>query len=66
MTIQDYIRDSGLKKTFIARTLGMKESTFAHKINGRRKWKVDEIKGLSKIIGVPVEELVESAVEENK
>lgn len=62
MTIDEYIKESGYKKNHIAKVLGMKMPTLANKISGKRLWKVDEIKKLAELIGVPVGELVDAAV----
>jgi hypothetical protein len=40
--IQNVINKSGLKKTFIAKELGIKYDTFRRKLNGENEFKLGE------------------------
>lgn len=56
--INKAIIESGLKKNFIAKQLGIKYDTLRKKLNGQTEFKVSEIIQLSKILNISMEVLL--------
>jgi len=50
MTIQEKIKEMGLKQKWVAEQIGVSETLFAHQIAGRRTISKSQIKLLSKIL----------------
>lgn len=48
--LEDVIRKSGMKKSFIADRLGISQASFTHMLNGERKLSFDEAKKIALII----------------
>ena len=56
--INKAIIESGLKKNFIAKQLGIKYDTLRKKLNGQTEFKISEIIQLSKILNISMEVLL--------
>ena len=56
--INNAIRESGLKKNFIAKKLGIKYDTLRKKLNGETEFKISEVVELSKILNIKMEVLL--------
>ena len=50
--LNDYIQKSGLKKSHIAKVLGLADSTLARKINNAQDFKASEINVLCELLGI--------------
>lgn len=50
--LNERIDDSGLKKSYIAKALGIARSTLSHKIANRREFKASEIDALCDLLGI--------------
>lgn len=50
--LNDIIKESGLKKTYIAEQLGISKASFSAKANGKGEFKVREVIVLCKILGI--------------
>ena len=50
--LNDIIKESGLKKTYIAEQLGISKASFGAKANGKGEFKVREVIVLCKILGI--------------
>lgn len=50
--LNKYIEDSGLKKTYIAKTLGIRVDTLSNKIANRAEFKATEINKLCSLLGI--------------
>ena len=50
--LNKYIEDSGLKKTYIAKTLGIRPDTLSNKIANRADFKATEINALCALLGI--------------
>ena len=46
------IKDSGLKKSYIAKTLGMTLSTLSRKINNKLEFKASQMDALCELLGI--------------
>lgn len=56
--INNAIIESGLKKNFIAKKLGIKYDTLRKKLNGETEFKISEVVELSKILNIKMEVLL--------
>lgn len=50
--LNDRIQASGLKKSYIAKVLGVADSTLARKINNAQDFRASEIDALCKLLGI--------------
>lgn len=50
--LNDIIKESGLKKTYIAEQLGISKASFSAKVNGKGEFNVREVIVLCKILGI--------------
>ena len=50
--LEQYIEDSGLKKGFIAKQLGLTSYGFALKVNNKSEFKANEIVALCKLLKI--------------
>lgn len=50
--LNERIKDSGLKKNYIAKTLGIKPDTLSRKIHNAREFKASEINTLCDLLGI--------------
>ena len=50
--LEQYIRDSGYKRSYIAKTLGLSPYALAHKIHNRSEFKSSEISALCLLLGI--------------
>lgn len=50
--LNDRIKASGLKKSYIAKTLGIVDATLSRKINNAQDFKAGEIGKLCKLLGI--------------
>lgn len=50
--LNDRIDKSGLKKSYIAKALGIKPDTLTRKINNEREFKASEINALCDVLGI--------------
>lgn len=50
--LNEYIRASGLKKSYIAKALGVADSTLSRKINNAQGFMAEEISALCAILGI--------------
>lgn len=50
--LNDRIQQSGLKKSYIAKVLGVADSTLARKINNAQDFRASEIDALCKLLGI--------------
>ena len=54
--LKDKIAEKGLLNNFIAEKIGINKSTFSLKINGDRKFTIDEFKNLCTLLNISNEE----------
>lgn len=50
--LNDRIQQSGLKKSYIAKMLGIADATLARKINNAQDFKASEINALCELLGI--------------
>lgn len=50
--LEVYIRDSGLKKDYLAEKLGITRQAFHYKLQGKHKFKIEEIAVLIDILDI--------------
>lgn len=50
--LEQYIKNSGLKKSFIAKQLGITTYSFAQKVNNKSEFKANEITILCKLLKI--------------
>ena len=50
--LNDLIRESGLKRSYIAKCLGISTTTLSYKINNRRAFTAREIDIMCKVLGI--------------
>lgn len=48
--LNETIEESGMMRSFIAKELGMKPSTFNSRTSGRTAWKVDEMLAFCRVL----------------
>lgn len=50
--LEDYIKKSGYKKSYIAKAIGLSAYGLALKINNTNEFKTSEVDGLCKLLGI--------------
>lgn len=56
-TIDAYIKDSGFKKSYIAKEIGVSNQTLTRRLNHTRKWQPIEIYRLVRLLDIPLADL---------
>ena len=54
--IQDLIRVSGYKKSYVAKELGISRQALSCKLHGGMRWSIEDIKGIKDLFGLSPEE----------
>ena len=55
--LKQILREKGLKQSFVANAIGMKEKTFNALVNGRNSIRLDTAVKIAEVINVSAEEL---------
>lgn len=61
--LNQLINNSGMKRTYIAKTLNIKYDTFRRKLNGESDFKVSELITLCEILNINILEVFENGKE---
>lgn len=54
--LEEYIKQSGYKKSHIAKVIGLSPYGMALKINNTNEFTIGEVKGLCELLGIDLEE----------
>lgn len=63
--LEEYIRDSGYKKQYLAEAIQITPQSLKRKMNGTRQWSFSEACELSRILCISPEEMVSVFSEDN-
>jgi ribosome-binding protein aMBF1 (putative translation factor) len=55
--IRKLVKESGLKRKYVARVLEMKYDTFRRKLNGETEFKISEVVNLCKLLNINILEV---------
>ena len=58
MDIKKYRKEKGLNQEDIAKVLGVSQASYSYKEVGKRRFNIEELKALKKILQVSYEELL--------
>ena len=61
MSLQTMLRDRGLKQVWVAKRLGLDDSSFSAMLRGERRLPVEKIEPLAELLQLPVSDVVEAA-----
>lgn len=58
--IKEKIKNNGIKQTFIAEKIGLNNVSFTDRLNGKVKFKTDEVFKLAKILNIDLNQFKEA------